>query len=98
MFAFTANNNIHKSANILLSIKCSLSRSLIQNGGKGTKPSNKFIVIIPLLAIKLNTILVGNLTNNFVKGRNIALSMCKVTLIDTPIIFHYPHPYNWQSF
>ena len=53
---------------------------LIKNGGRGTKPALKFMVITPLMATKLKAAPNDNPTNDFIRGRNLFLSMfCNVT-------------------
>ena len=60
-----------------------------KNGGRGTKPTDIFMVIIPLLVIELKATPNGNPRDDFFGGRNLALSMlCNIIPPVGLLFFH----------
>ena len=63
--------------------------STIKEGGIGTKPNYKFMVINSLLAIELKAIPIGNPTDNFYsKQKSSSLNVVQYDTISRSIIFY----------
>ena len=52
-----------------------LNYHLFKNGGRGTKPTYIFMVIIPYLVMELNATPNGNPSDDFIGGRNLTLNL-----------------------
>ena len=62
---------------------------LFKNGGRGTKPTYIFLLIIPLLVIELKATPIDNPSNDFYwRQKSSSLSIVQYNTISRPIIIH----------
>ena len=67
---------------------CNLSL-IVKNGGRGTKPTYIFMVIIPLLVIELKATPNGNPSDDFYwRQKSNSLNLVQIIPPSRPIIFH----------